>query len=227
MGFRYRRLPSYRYGFMRVLITMGLLSSLSLSAQFRFDPELRGILAVGLRNTVSTFNGAGDPAAGLGAGGHFRLNFSSRINTEWMADYITAPIGNAGKREVYHIGWSVMYYPSWTTVHKFTPVRPFISIGHCFDYERAIQLANDSLVARRWTFAPTAGLGNHFPIRDRIDFTLAVQYMLHVGKGFEAHAEDGLLVIENHDGFTWDGHLLFTLSINYKLKKLWREKEQG
>jgi hypothetical protein len=211
----------------RVLPTAALLAiSAASQAQFRFDPELRGILGVGLRNTISTFHGAGDPATGLGVGGHFRLNFSSRVNTEWMADYITAAIDNAGKRVVYHIGWSVMYYPFWTTVHKFTPVRPYVSLGHCFDYQRVVQLVNDSLVAKRWSFAPTAGIGNHFPIRDRIDFTLAIQYMLHVGKGFEAHEDNGLIVIDQHDGFTWDGHVLFTLSINYKLKKLWKEKEQ-
>jgi hypothetical protein len=174
---------------------------------------------------VSSFHGAGDGTLGLGVGGHFRLNFSSRINTEWMADYITAPIGTVGKRDVYHIGWSVFYYPFWETVNKFTPVRPYISVGHCFDYQRVMQLSNDSLAGKRWSFAPTAGIGNHFPIRDRIDFTLAVQYMLHVGKGFEAHDENGVLTLHDHEGFTWDGHVLVTLSINYKLKKLWKERE--
>lgn len=207
-----------------LVITLGLFA-VPAQAQFRFDPELRGILAVGLRNTVSTFHGPGEGGAGLGVGGHFRLNFSKRINTEWMADYITGGIGNAGKREVFHIGWSVMYYPVYKTLFKFTAAKPYFMIGHCFDHQRAIQLANDSLVATRWTFAPTVGLGNHFPIRDRIDFSFALQYMLHVGKGFSAHAEGNAVVIEEYTGVAWDSHVLFTVSINYKLKKLWKEPE--
>lgn len=180
---------------------------------------------MGARSTLSTFHGAGDAALGLGSGAHFRLNFNRHVNTEWHFDYITAPIGKAGKRNVYHIGWSILYYPLWETKTKFTAAKPYFMFGHCFDYQEAIQSSDGQRVGKRWTAAPTAGVGNHFIVSDRIDFSLAAQYMLHVGSGFEAHDEDGAVVIHQHEGFAWDGHVLVTLSVNYKLKKLWKERE--
>jgi len=211
---------------MRVALITSLLLGTSLSsfAQFRFDPHLRGILSVGLRNTVSTFHNAGATQPGLGVGGHFRLNFNSRVNTEWHADYITAAINHAGKRNVYHIGWSVMYYPIYKTVQKFTAAKPYFMIGHCFDLVQVVQSSDNRVVAKRWSAAPTVGIGNHFPIKDRIDFSFALQYMLHVGKGLEARAVNGSVAIEERNGFLWDGHVLLTMSVNYKLKKLWKEK---
>jgi hypothetical protein len=48
--------------------------------------------------------------------------------------------------------------------------------------------------------------------------------MLHFGKDIEASHEKGEVVIEKKN-FTYpDGHLLFTLSFNYKLLKLWNKQ---
>ena len=65
------------------------------------------------------------------------------------------------------------------------------------------------------------GIGNHFNLTDRFDLTLTAQYMAHLGKDIHAHVEENKVVFEDHDGSSLEGHLLFTLSANYKFADLW------
>lgn len=114
-----------------------------------------GMFSLGVRTTHNSFSHDGN---GIGTGGHFRIQLSERINTEWFADYISA--GDELIRSNYvHIGWSVIYYPFHIIrIPKFfqrTPralemreapyanlryskyaLQPFVSAGHCFDYNK-------------------------------------------------------------------------------------------
>ncbi len=199
---------------------------LSLMAQ---DETLNkaGEFELGVRNTYSTFGSTGN--SGLGFGGQFRIRLSNRINTEWFADYITENIDDLARRNDYHIGWSVMFYPLNPNDKK---VLPYILAGHCFDYTKIIPsynpLANESAEeVSRLSSATQVGLGTHFYITDEFNLSLSGQYMIHLGNDVhtEIHNEDGhreIHIDEPHDGsLSLEGHLLFTISLNYKIAKLW------
>ncbi|UPT65586.1 MAG: hypothetical protein M0D57_13700 [Sphingobacteriales bacterium JAD_PAG50586_3] len=53
----------------------------------------KGYLTLGVRNTISMFNGGNIGYTGLGVGGHFRIPITPRINTEWYGDYISSDLG--------------------------------------------------------------------------------------------------------------------------------------
>ena len=201
-----------------------LFSSASLHAKDR-SPE-SGYFSLGLRQTVSLFGHSGYP--GYGSGGQFRIRLGERLNTEWFADYLTTPYGDSGKRIDGHIGWSVMFYPFSTAGKKFVP---YIIAGHCFDYTRItpFNTLNESRAGEaqsRWSSATQAGIGVHYNLSDRFDLTFKSQYMIHLGE--EIHAEvieqngtEYLLMDHHSHGGTLEGHLLLTLSLNYRIADLW------
>jgi len=193
-----------------------------------------GYLGFGVRNTFSVFNGGNFDYVGMGIGGHFRIPITQRINTEWYADYISNNIGNMGHRTDYHIGWSVMYYVispfvssvgeagSLMRIRMFTP---FVEAGHCFDYGGIYKNGDTKPSAERWSSAVQAGAGTHYNISPRFDITLKAQYMMHLGNDIHGHVRNGVLEVEEHEHGGLEGHLLFTLSVNYKLIKLWEKKK--
>lgn len=66
------------------------------------------------------------------------------------------------------------------------------------------------------------GIGVHFNLTNRFDLTLKTQYMLHLGGHIHADRNSqGVFEIHEHEGFQAEGHLLNTISINYKIGKLW------
>jgi hypothetical protein len=69
--------------------------------------------------------------------------------------------------------------------------------------------------------ATQAGLGTHFNINRRFDCSLSTQYMLHFGKEIQTSVDKGNVVINKKDMSTPDGHLLITLSFNYKFFHWW------
>jgi len=179
-----------------------------------------GLFSLGMRTTVSTFNHGSWQGASVGTGGQFRLQIHDRINTEWFADYMTSQIGNTGNRQDAHIGWSVMFYP--LNDKTFTrSMKPYLVMGHCFDYTRVAQNTDPDNMKERWSSAIQCGLGNHFNITERFDLTFIAQYMFHLGRHVEAHEEEGQFRIHDHGGLSLEGHLLFTLGINYKIADLW------
>jgi hypothetical protein len=181
-----------------------------------------GLFSLGLRNTVSAFSHGNPKDFGYGVGGQFRLQLADRINTEWYADILANNVYNKAYRYDYHIGWSVMYYllhPKGFT-RKLTP---YVVAGHCFDYTRVRFNQTDKPPQFRWSSAVQAGLGCHYNITPRFDITFKTQYMLHLGNELHAHPNtNGEIIIEEHKNAGWEGHLLFTLSANYKLARLWK-----
>ena len=127
-------------------------------------------------------------------------------------------------RTDYHIGWSVFFY-YLQKEDRLTPLfQPFIEAGHCFDYTEVRILQNAQSLSR-WSSAVQMGTGTHINLMPRFDVSVKMQYMLHLGGDIHAHEHNGIYEIEEHKGFEREGHLLTTMSINYKLGNLWRSKK--
>lgn len=182
-----------------------------------------GELTIGLRNTISMF-GADKSQVGFGTGGQFRLRLGDRLNTEWFADLLKNSIGDLGTRTDSHIGWSVMFYPFQTEKR----ITPYILAGHCFDYTRVDAFGTTfqpPSVAYRWSSAVQAGLGSSVMLSDRFDLSFSGQYMVHLGTDIhaEVHNENGIeeMHVEESSHRGLEGHLLLTMSINFKFADLW------
>lgn len=178
--------------------------------------------SLGGRSTISGFSHDG---WGIGTGGQFRVEFSKRVNTDWFADYIVVQNNPEIKSEYYHIGWSVLFYPfeKW----RFPEYRfqPFVLAGHCFDYNKKSVVSVPSVSIDRWGSAVQGGLGTHFHINERTDLTLMTQYMIHLTEEVDLHKhEDGKYEPHKHSHGKLEGHLLITLSMNYKIFRLWKRK---
>ena len=185
-----------------------------------------GVLELGTRSTFSTFSGSGN--VGNGFGGQFRLSLGKYLNTEWFADYFTEDMNSLANRKDAHIGWSVMFYPLKREEQLLTP---YILAGHCFDYTK-IDLIQPSqtkyteLSKERWSSATQVGIGTHINLSEAFNLSLSGQYMIHLGNDIHTHShqENGKDVIhfeDNHEDISLEGHLLFTISLNYKIAQLW------
>lgn len=185
-----------------------------------------GVLELGTRSTFSTFSGSGN--VGTGFGGQFRLSFGKYINTEWFADYFTEDMNGLANRNDAHIGWSVMFYPLKREQQLFTP---YILAGHCFDYTKISLLKpstekTTALFDERWSSATQVGLGTHVNLSPNFNLSVSSQYMIHLGNDIHTHThtEKGKEVIhfeDNQEDISLEGHLLFTISLNYKIAQLW------
>jgi opacity protein-like surface antigen len=204
-----------------ILSAILLLVVVVAQAQQSDQPEkAAGRFSLGTRTTASLFNGDDDATPGIGLGGQFRLQFSNKLNSEWFADFIISSIGGMASRNDYHIGWSLMFYPG-ATVDFSKLLQPYLQAGHCFDYTRVEADDNPGNFGDRLTMAMQAGAGTHINITPRFDFSLSAQYMLHLGKDIHTEVSGGEVNIEKTKSSKPEGHLLATLSINYKLANLW------
>lgn len=176
-----------------------------------------GWLSFGVRGTFSAFDHDG---TGIGSGGQFRVRLTPRVNTDWFGDYISINVADKVRSEYYHIGWSVVYYP-FTRWQYPRLVQPYIVAGHCFDFNRKTALQNPSNTRQRWGSAVQAGAGVHFNLNPLFDISLTAQYMIHLTKDLEATWSGNVVSIATADKLTLEGHLLTTLSLNYKLARLW------
>ncbi len=179
-----------------------------------------GLISGGMRTTISTFNHGNWQDVGTGVGGEFRLQLHDRINTEWFADYLTSKIGGTGNRKDAHIGLSMMFYPLKDPSYRKL-MKPYVVMGWCFDYTHVAENSDPKNAYERWSAAIQTGIGNHINLTERFDITLIVQYMFHLGKHLEAHNEEGDFVIHEHGGLNLEGHLLFTVGVNYRIADLW------
>ncbi|MBK7817104.1 MAG: hypothetical protein IPJ60_05715 [Sphingobacteriaceae bacterium] len=173
--------------------------------------------SLGARSTVSAFS---DEGAGIGTGGQFRIQLADQVNTEWFADYITINIEDKVRSDYYHIGWSVMFYPFKNQKYPKI-VQPYILAGHCFDYNKVTLINSPSISVDRWGSAVQAGLATHFNVTGRFDITLSSQYMVHLSTVLHTHIEANNIAITEEQSTVLHGHLLTTISLNYKIGKLW------
>lgn len=197
------------------------LCSCGLWAQQQKATKESGQFSLGVRNTNSLFTDAGSP--GTGFGGQFRIRMGKRVNTDWFADYITTDLQGLGFRRDGHIGWSVLFYMTKNPLQA-KKLSPFILAGHCFDYTKVYALESKES-KDRWSSAVQMGLGTHYNVSERFDITLMAQYMNHLGSDLHSHIEEenGIkhLEIEKHTGIGLEGHMLVTLSLNYRLGNIW------
>jgi hypothetical protein len=173
------------------------------------------VMAGGLRNTVSAFDGAGQ--TGLGGGGQLRVRIGDRVGSEWFADAITAPVDGGGRRVDDHIGWSLMLYPTRASTTK--TVVPYLLAGHCFDYSKLV--VPGARTQDRWSSAIQGGLGGHLNLSRAFDVSLSGQYMLHLGDHHLVVPSDGHRSHDHqpaHRGGSLEGHLLVNLSVNFRFK---------
>lgn len=178
-----------------------------------------GWFSLGGRSTASLFDGDG---SGLGTGGQFRIQLSNQVNTDWFADYITINVGDKVRSDYYHIGWSVLYYPIKDLQYPKT-IQPYIVAGHCFDFNKKTVMRQPEISQQRWGSAVQAGIGTHFNITDRFDVSLTCQYMIHLTKEIEAEIDGDTVTLSEIKPSSLEGHLLTTISFNYKLFKLWKK----
>jgi len=176
-----------------------------------------GLISLGGRTTISLFNDTQSNSSGSGLGGQFRIQFADRINSDWFFDYLTSDIENLANRTDYHIGWSVLVYP----VPKMKIMKPYIIAGHCFDYSYLAENINPSNKIERWSSAVQGGLGTHFNLSPRLDCSLTGQYMIHLGNHIHSEISGNTVIFTSEKGASLEGHLLITLSLNYKLIDLW------
>lgn len=184
------------------------------------DFKNSGWFSLGARSTISTFSDEGN---GVGSGGQFRIQMGNAINTDWFFDYISINVNNQVRSEYYHIGWSVLFYP-FSKLQYPKLVQPYILAGHCFDYNKMTVL-NDPVYSKdRWGSAVQGGLGLHFNITDRFDITLMSQYMIHFTENLEADTDVYPVRISTKKENALQGHLLSTISFNYKVFRIWKRK---
>lgn len=163
-----------------------------------------------------------DGATGKGIGAQFRLRLGKKLNSEWYFDYITSKNNGLHTfRNDYHIGWSLMFYMGGN-YYDDRLLQPYLIIGHCFDRSAVAEQGNKLNKADRLSMATQAGAGTHINITPRFDCSLSAQYMLHFGKDIGIEAGEEGVIIQKQDFTHADGHLLFTISFNYKLFHLWR-----
>ena len=201
-----------------IILIFVLFSSFGFAQELKVKNDYGGMFSLGVRTTLSTFNGHHDESNGLGVGGQFRIQFADRVNSDWFFDYINSEIGDFANRTDYHIGWSVLYYP---TANLKSFVRPYVLAGHCFDYTQMVAKRDPQERFERWSSAVQGGAGVHFNLSDRLDLSFVGQYMVHLGNEIHAHEHDGVVHFEENGGASLEGHMLFHLGINYKIGDLW------
>lgn len=205
-----------------LFLTIFLLLQVAVLAQKTIEnktPSNGGWFSLGGRSTISLFDHDG---TGLGTGGQFRIQLSNSVNTDWFADYIMITENERVRSIYYHIGWSVLYYP----FHKLQYpklLQPYIVAGHCFDYNRKTDMLNPEISRDRWGSAVQAGIGTHFNLSQKFDISLTCQYMIHLTKALDAQIINNIVKIEDHKHSALEGHLLTTISLNYKLFRLWKK----
>lgn len=205
------------------IILLFVFCSLRLTAQQESQSNrYAGTLSLGMRNTLSTFTQGNQRSVGMGVGGQFRLQLDKKINTEWFGDIIKTSMYNKATRVDYHIGWSVMYYGFTRDTAGFTRLfKPYLLAGHCFDYTHVSEINNNSNYLERWSSAVQTGMGTHLNLSPAFDISLLLQYMIHLGSDIETRISGSEVILEKHKGVDLEGHLLFTVSVNCKIARLW------
>lgn len=174
-----------------------------------------GLFSLGSRTTLSAFN-AHNQTATLGFGGNFRIQLAERVSTDWFADYLPSA-DDFTKREDFHIGWSVMYYLRANT----KIIQPYVVAGHCFDYSKFTEIANQQNSLARWSSAVQGGIGFQFNCTNRLSINLSSQFMGHLGKEIHEHVHNNIPEYEIVSTNQFEGHLLTTVGVTYKIVDLW------
>lgn len=203
----------------KLMLALLLVPTVGFSQPLKIKKNQSGIFGIGIRSTISTFNGGDFSNNGFGFGGQYRIQFADRVNSEWFADYITANVGDYASRRDYHIGVSIMTY----FTDKPAPIlKPYIVAGYCFDFTQLMANNDANNKVDKLSSAIQAGVGCHLNLSERMDLSFVSQYMIHLGEDIHAHrSSNGIVDFEKDKGSGLEGHLLFHIGINYKIADLW------
>lgn len=209
-----------------ILVAISLSLPLAVVAQKR-DRTANGDVGAfhfGVRNTISTFSTGERNYQGTGVGGHLRFKLAEHLILESYGDYLVTNVGGLAQRMDTHGGFSVAPYLFLSSERRIVP---YPIAGFCVDYSRFLKIGMGrdadiaSNVAERYSFATQIGGGCQFRITDRLDFTPFVQYMIHIGNEVDINIVDNDVVFIEEKSGQLEGHLLFTMSVNYKVADLW------
>ncbi len=189
-----------------------------------FRGNSSGLFSLGMRSTVSLFNNHNWKSVGLGAGGHFRIQYLDQVGSEWFADFASSNLENVARREDAHIGTSVMFYFLPGNVDCSKLFKPFIEAGYCFDWTRVVENKNPTNSKLNFSSALQGGMGTHINLTQRFDISVKAQYMMHLGNDLDMHIENGEVHIEKNQKASVEGHLFLVMSVNYKIADLWGKR---
>ena len=201
-----------------------------LQAQSQKDsvPDQTGYLSIGARNSVGVFTSNGKYFVGTGAGGQFAIRIAKNFNSHYFADWIVSNIDNKAQRFDFHSGFSMMpevFSPRMGKTH----LALFPLAGICIDYTKfsltsGKNYKNAPTFQERYSFAVQAGAGATVPVSRRLDFSLEIHYMLHIGTDVDINIDGDNVEIIKKNATNLEGHLFFSISMDYKLFRLWRKK---
>lgn len=173
--------------------------------------------ALGQRNSLNVFGHNG--VVGIGAGGHFKLSVSRRVNTEWFSDVIQSQGNDDIIRRDYHIGWAVQFALAKDGFgsHRFVP---YLMGGQCFDLTK-VGFKGQYESPLVFSAAAQAGIGvSHF-ICPAVELNLQTHYMMHLGKHVDADLDgNGIGHVHVDSGVEIAGHWLTTFSFSVYLTRL-------
>jgi hypothetical protein len=180
-------------------------------------PFKGGLFALGLRNSLNVFGDGG--LIGMGAGGHFKLSASRRVNTEWFSDIIQSQGNSDLIRRDYHIGWAVQFalMKEGFASRRFVP---YLMGGQCFDLTK-VGFRGQYESPLVFSAAAQAGVGvSHF-ISRCMELNLQTQYMTHLGKHVDTFIDgNGIGHVKVEKGTDLAGHWLTTFSFSLYFQRI-------
>ncbi|MGD0712074.1 MAG: hypothetical protein ABR968_12955 [Bacteroidales bacterium] len=219
----------YKLKNIAIVLFFSLLTSL-MYAQGKRDTitDPTGYLSLGARNCFSSFFSQGRAFIGTGAGGEFAVRIAKDFNCHWFTDWVVSNVDNLAQRDDLHGGFSMMpqvLSPRIGNRH----LAMFPLVGICLDYSKFLittgkNISSGPNFVERYSWAVQCGLGATLPVSSRLDFSLEMQYMLHMGTcvGINLYGNEvQLLKMKPAGNVCLEGHYIISLSMDFKLFKLW------
>lgn len=185
-----------------------------------------GYFSVARRSSISMWGLNEWKPSGLGTGTAFRIQISKRLNSEWYGDFIKTEYKGLAYRFDRHLTNSLMYYLREPEADQV--FRPFVSASvFCLDFTR-LQIVGEEEAMQRFSLSQQLGIGSHFFITERFDFSIYAQYYNHLGRDIHVHEHsDGTIEMEEVRGrISLEGHMFLVCSFGYRFIDLWGKKEQ-
>ncbi|MCS6917920.1 MAG: hypothetical protein RMK52_06455 [Chitinophagales bacterium] len=199
-----------------VCLLLGLPAQAQKPLRIKFtDP---GVFGVGIRTAAGLSISDSALRVSEGGGVQARLMVLQRLNTEWYAEWLRGGFSDAAYRTDVHLGLNTLLYFQ----RRLQRVAPFVLTGIAAD---ALTLHNRLTARHRtssWTTALQGGIGFHINLTWRSDLTVSAAYQHHLSHQAILQTEESILAQVPRSGRTGDGHLLVTLSMNYKITDLWK-----
>lgn len=176
-----------------------------------------GNFSLGVRSSMGLVYEKDWGKMSFGNGGQIRLRLSDKVNTEWFADFLQGDMKDFAKRTDVHIGWSAMYYP----LNNTSSFQPYIMAGHCFEFLKIEENALPENHIHRRSASVQAGIGTHWHLTNKLDFSVSTQYMMHFGTNIKIDSTTSPISFSKDNGVSLQDHILINFNLNYTLADLW------